>query len=365
MFQTFDSESDPSVGRERVGRLREWLAAAKPRRLPGAALRPASGRVCRAGLGAAALADRLCRLGRRRADPARAGAISSSTAATRCRCAARSTCRSSPSRAWSRRRRPPGSARIWARARASASIRGCIRSPTPRRCGAAAEKAGATLVPVDRNPIDQIWADRPAPPLAKVADPSDRICRRARQGQAGPACRGARQGGRRAHRADRYRVGRLGLQHPRQRRAAYAGGAGLRRAVGRRAASAVHRPAQAGHRDRRLSDAARRPAARRARSTREIARLAAGGARIGARPGAGRRASARAGRGERRHGRRRLPIRPACRAPPRTRPRSPARAPRTAATARRSPRCWPGSTARCPARSTRSPPSRSSRNSAG
>ena len=25
MFQTFDSDSDPSVGRERVGRLREWL----------------------------------------------------------------------------------------------------------------------------------------------------------------------------------------------------------------------------------------------------------------------------------------------------------------------------------------------------
>ena len=34
---------------------------------------------------------------------------------------------------------------------------------------AAAEKIGATLVPVDRNPIDQIWTDRPAPPLAKIA----------------------------------------------------------------------------------------------------------------------------------------------------------------------------------------------------
>src|SRR6185295_12704404 len=33
---------------------------------------------------------------------------------------------------------------------------------------AAAAKTGAELVPVDRNPIDQIWADRPAPPLAKI-----------------------------------------------------------------------------------------------------------------------------------------------------------------------------------------------------
>ena len=34
---------------------------------------------------------------------------------------------------------------------------------------AAAEKIGATLVPVDGNPIDQIWTDRPAPPLARIA----------------------------------------------------------------------------------------------------------------------------------------------------------------------------------------------------
>ena len=32
----------------------------------------------------------------------------------------------------------------------------------------AAEKAGVTLVPLDANPIDRIWADRPAPPLAPV-----------------------------------------------------------------------------------------------------------------------------------------------------------------------------------------------------
>ena len=32
----------------------------------------------------------------------------------------------------------------------------------------AASKAGVTLVPLDANPIDRIWADRPAPPLAPV-----------------------------------------------------------------------------------------------------------------------------------------------------------------------------------------------------
>jgi Xaa-Pro aminopeptidase len=36
------------------------------------------------------------------------------------------------------------------------------------RYGAAAEKAGATLVAVTENPIDVIWTDRPAPPLGAV-----------------------------------------------------------------------------------------------------------------------------------------------------------------------------------------------------
>src|SRR5436853_865495 len=34
------------------------------------------------------------------------------------------------------------------------------------RLAKAASAAGATLVPVDSNPIDAIWSDRPAPPLA-------------------------------------------------------------------------------------------------------------------------------------------------------------------------------------------------------
>src|SRR5205085_2603825 len=36
------------------------------------------------------------------------------------------------------------------------------------RLAKAASAAGATLVPVDSNPIDAIWSDRPAPPLAPV-----------------------------------------------------------------------------------------------------------------------------------------------------------------------------------------------------
>src|SRR5436853_4380215 len=31
-----------------------------------------------------------------------------------------------------------------------------------------AEEAGATLVPVDSNPIDAVWTERPAPPLGRV-----------------------------------------------------------------------------------------------------------------------------------------------------------------------------------------------------
>ncbi|MDQ0395248.1 aminopeptidase P family protein [Labrys monachus] len=36
------------------------------------------------------------------------------------------------------------------------------------RLRAACEKAGAALVPVEDNPVDAIWADRPAPPLASI-----------------------------------------------------------------------------------------------------------------------------------------------------------------------------------------------------
>ena len=101
-------------------------------------------------------------------------------------------------------------------------------------------------------------------------------------------------------------------------------------------------------RGRGLSDAARRSA--RARDARRRDRRARQGRREDrARPGARRRAAADAGdRGNGGTRRCRAPTRPASRAPPRTRPRSTARAPPTAATARRLPSCSAGSTRQKP-----------------
>ena len=119
-------------------------------------------------------------------------------------------------------------ARTSARARASASIRGCTPSATPRRCARRPTRSAPSWCRSTAIRSTALWTDRPAPPLAQDRDPADRLCRRARQGQAGAAGRRARRGRRRAHRAHRSVVGRLGLQHPRQRRAAHAAGAGLR-----------------------------------------------------------------------------------------------------------------------------------------
>ncbi len=106
-------------------------------------------------------------------------------------------------------------------------------------------KVRRELVPLDRNPIDELVA-RPAEAAARAGrDPSDRLCRRTGQGQAGAARRRDRQGRRHPCGADRPVVDRLDLQHPRRRRAAHAAGAGLRRARRRRAAPALHRQAQA------------------------------------------------------------------------------------------------------------------------
>jgi Xaa-Pro aminopeptidase len=57
------------------------------------------------------------------------------------------------------------------------------------RLSKAAERAGAKLVPVDENPVDAIWADRPAPPLAPLrlhdlkfaGDPAPQKLRRIRE----------------------------------------------------------------------------------------------------------------------------------------------------------------------------------------
>ena len=279
MFQTFDSESDPSVGRERVGRLREWLDGQDldgflvPRadEHQGEYVAPGSERLrWLTGFAGSAGVALILREPR---------ASSSSTAATRCRCATRSTCRSSRSRAWSTTPPPAWIGKNLGKGARIGFDPWLHTIGDAKALRAAAEKVGANWCAVDRNPIDEI-VDRPAGAAARPGrDPSDRVCRRARQGQAGAACRRARQGRRHACGAHRPVVDRLGLQHPRQRRAAHAAGARLRHA----AAEGPHLlfidkrklPIETEAYLTQLADL-RPPSALEA----ELARLAAGGARI-------------------------------------------------------------------------------------
>ena len=50
----------------------------------------------------------------------------------------------------------------------SGTTRDFIRRTPWRRFAAACEKAGAGLVPVDTNPVDAIWPDRPPAPLGAI-----------------------------------------------------------------------------------------------------------------------------------------------------------------------------------------------------
>ena len=80
--------------------------------------------------------------------------------------------------------------------------------------------------------------------------------------------------------ADRPVVDRLGLQHSRQRRAAYAAGARLRHSRGGWTASALHRQAQAADEDRSLSHPALPTCARPRALKPTIAELAKAGAKV-------------------------------------------------------------------------------------
>ncbi len=119
--------------------------------------------------GAAGLADRLHRLGRLPDRVAGPGRSCSPTAATPCRRANRPTRRCSRSSTSSRRHRPTGSSRdltagIAARLRSLAAYR---RRRRAARQGLRESRA-RRWSPVDDNPIDEIWSDRPAPPLGAV-----------------------------------------------------------------------------------------------------------------------------------------------------------------------------------------------------
>jgi hypothetical protein len=145
----------------------------------------------------------------------------------------------------------------------------------------AADQAGAEIVALDNNPIDAIWDDQPGPPLERVSiQPFEHAGELARDG---PLLR------------------RLGLQHPRRRRAAHAAGTGFRHPFGRRPAAAFHGQAQAADRDRGLSDAALRPA-RAGDAGGRTGRSGEGGCESGARPAARRRPAARHRRGQRWNG---------------------------------------------------------------
>ncbi len=65
-------------------------------------------------------------------------------------------------------RRRPGSKPICAPARSSAIRRGCTRSTAPSGSPRPAPRPAQALLPVDDNPIDAIWTDRPQPPLGAV-----------------------------------------------------------------------------------------------------------------------------------------------------------------------------------------------------
>jgi Xaa-Pro aminopeptidase len=47
-----------------------------------------------------------------------------------------------------------------------------------RKIAAALEVAAAELVPVDQNPLDQVWGDRPAPPLTQVSEQPENLAGR-------------------------------------------------------------------------------------------------------------------------------------------------------------------------------------------
>ena len=246
----------------------------RARRLHRAARRRASGRVCRRPLRAAEMADRLHRLGRRRdrAAPSRASIFVDGRYTLQVRdqvdldVFAIESLVDNP---------PPD----WIKANLGKGARHRLRSVAAHdRRGQGAEGGG-------RGGRRDAGAARQQPDRRDLAGPARR--RRWRRSKsirsnfAGELAKDklARLAGaiakarRDACRADRPVLDRLGLQHPRRRRAAHAAGARLRDSRRRRPAPAVHRQAQAADRDGGLSHPACRLAARRPRSRPRSRRL--------------------------------------------------------------------------------------------
>ena len=167
-FQSFDEGGDPAEGAARIAKLRAELTRrglqgfVVPRAdehqseyVPKNAERLAwlTGFTGSAGTAVILLEDGGAR--RRRAlYPAGAGTGRHDRHRRRCR---------SP-----RPRSRPGSRPICPRAPASATTPGCTRPPPSRSWKRPPPMPAARLVPVDMNPVDVIWVDRPPPPSAPV-----------------------------------------------------------------------------------------------------------------------------------------------------------------------------------------------------
>ena len=89
------------------------------------------------------------------------------------------------------------------------------------RFAAAAEKAGASLRPVDGNPLDRVWTDQPAAPLAPVVPHADGFAGESAQSKRERLARGLAEDGVAAAVLTMPEIDRLAPQHPRRRRAAY------------------------------------------------------------------------------------------------------------------------------------------------
>ena len=227
-FQSFEDRSASGDSASRLAALAGGAETARARRLHRAARRPLPERICAALRRAARLAHRLHRLGRRRHRARRPRRACSSTAAIRCRRATKWTPPLLPSNIWSSIRRRSGSKRICRPAPSSAIRRGCTPSTAPSGSPKPARRPARSLVAVADNPIDACWQARPAPPLGAVVlhdlryAGEDAAAKLARVRAELAKLSAERLGG------VRSASGVLAVQHPRQRRAAYAGGAGLR-----------------------------------------------------------------------------------------------------------------------------------------
>ena len=201
----------------------------------------------------------------------------------------------------------------------------------------ALEPKGIKLKPLARNPVDRVWGTRAPGAAARrpsIPHPLKYAGKPAEQKIAELQATLRKDGAGRGH-PDAARFDRLAVQHPRLRRGAQSGGAGVRDRAGERQAGAVHRSApRSAPRPRRIWPALAKisePAA----LERRLAALKKAGKRIRLDPGDGRELVLPQAQGRQGAHRARAPIPACCPRRARTPPRSRARAPPTSATAPR------------------------------